>query len=206
MNLLGRAAEAAEALDNRWTKDATTVELRAMVESAKLTKDETCDPVITRWVRGRVETRRRLGLPAVDCTARRPGDCRCLTKALTEIEMFVTSGLATVTKKELLARSSAHHKETRRWLKPRPPKPKAIAAPLGQMPAGAAQYPPEPPQPLPRYRSRPLRLSRAFGPFAERPNGLTKTSDVRSSITNSERETDDRQHHRRRRQALAPPR
>ncbi|MEK6275523.1 MAG: hypothetical protein AABM30_09315 [Actinomycetota bacterium] len=146
MNLRDQAAQAAEAFDNRWTKDATSVELRALVESAKVAKTETADPVITRWVRARVETRRRLGLPAVDCTARRPGDCNCLTAALSEIEAFASPGLANVTKKELLARSSMLHK-TARKKRSRPKRPDADA--LAQLPAGVAQSPPQPPQPSP---------------------------------------------------------
>jgi hypothetical protein len=156
MNLLRRAAEAAEAFENRWLKEATNLELRSLCTDAREADSKTLDPVMVSQVRARVDTRRRLGLPPVDCTARKPGDCRCLTSALTEFQLFgkglgdagdAMPGLAKVTKKELLARSSAHHKETRRWLKPRQTKPKPIAAPLDQMPAEVAQSPPQPPQP-----------------------------------------------------------
>jgi hypothetical protein len=142
MNLLGRAAQAAEELDNRWTKDATIIELRGLTKSAELAGDGLCDSEIARRIRARVDCRRRLGLPAVDCTARKPRDCQCLTNALVELEVFASPGLAKVTKKELLARSSMLHKATPK----QKPKPKpAIARLLAQMPAEASQSPQEPP-------------------------------------------------------------
>jgi hypothetical protein len=157
MNLLGRAARAADEFDNLWLKDCTTVDLQSLEASMV---DGNADPEIARRARARVDCRRRLGLPAVDCTARKPRDCRCLTAALTELEVFASPGLAKVTKKELLARSSMLHKATPK----QKPKPKpATAHPLAQMPAEASQSPQKPPpqspeaSPPPRPRSRPVK-------------------------------------------------
>lgn len=161
MNLLGRAARAAEEFDNLWLKETTPSELRGLEASMRGSSEH--DPEIIRRARAHVETRRRLGLPAVDCTARRPGGCHCLTHALVELEVFASPGLAKVTKKELLARSSMLHKSERKpRRKPKPP----TAHPLAQMPADAAQSPPQPPQPstetseplpTPQPRRRPVR-------------------------------------------------
>jgi hypothetical protein len=173
MNLLARAARAADRLDSPfrdgWLKDCTRVDLDSLAVGTEVDPD-TVDPVMVRVVRERIEARRRLSLPPVDCTARKPGECRCLTAALIEFQLFgkglgdaddASPGLAEVTKKELFARSSMLHKATPKR-KPTP----AIPRPLAQMPPGHLQSPPEPPQPStdtsepppsPQPRPRPVR-------------------------------------------------
>jgi hypothetical protein len=70
MNLLGRAARAADELDNLWLKDCTTIELRSLETS--MMGGAAPDPEIARRISARVSTRRRLGLPHFDCTAPTP--------------------------------------------------------------------------------------------------------------------------------------
>ena len=171
-NLLTRAVRAADRLDSNfrdgWRRDCTDTDLRSLVYVLKAAEEDgtsaDANPFMA-LLRARIDARRRLGLPHVDCTARKPGDCCCLTATLTEYQFLAGPELAKVTKAEVLAQSSRHHSEHSKRHKPKPkPKP-ATPRPLAQMPAEAAHMAPElppqspeapPPSPPPRPRSRPV--------------------------------------------------
>jgi hypothetical protein len=178
LNLLGRAARAADELDNLWLKDCTTVELQSL-EASMAGNDP--DPEMARRIRARVKTRRRLALPHVDCTARKPGDCRCLTAALIEYELFAVPGLAKVSKAEVLARSSKLHSEHSKRNKPKL-KPKPLPRPdvSPEMPAGRAQAAPEPPKPSPDTSEPPPTPQPRFRPVRRTPKWFDE--DERGSI------------------------